>query len=141
MTKWIKTGYMVLVFVLCAVVLYMTFGETKADAAKLNSPGGALGLGIAQFLAGLAVIATIALVVKNLMSNPKGAIRIAIALVVMLIIFFIGKSMDAGEVYPKYNVEEGVSKNVGGLITLTYALGIVSAIAFVGALIMSIIKK
>lgn len=139
--KWIKTGFMVLIFVLCAVVMYKTGTETKMDAAKYNSPGGVLGLGIAQVLAGVAILATLALVVRNLLSNPKGAIRVAIGLVVMVVIFFIGRSMDAGEVYTKYEVNEVVSKNVGGLITLTYALGIVSAVAFVGALVMSIIKR
>jgi hypothetical protein len=133
--KWIKIGFVVIVFILCIVVAVMT------KQAKLEQSGANLGLGLAQVLAGLGVLATLVLVVKNLMNNPKGAIRVGAGFLVMIILYFIGKGMDAGELYPEYEVTSSVSKNVGGLLFVTYALGVVSAIAFVAALVMSIIKK
>lgn len=135
--KWIKLGFIVLVFILCFVVVMFT------KTTETEVTGSMLGLGLAKILAGLAILATIALVVKNLLNNPKGAIRIGIGLLVMVIVFFIGKGMDAGETYMVNDVlvESGTSKNVGGLLFVTYALGIIGAIAFVGALVMSVFKK
>jgi hypothetical protein len=135
MMKWIKIGFVVVVFILCIVVAVMT------KQAKLEQSGANLGLGLAQVLAGLGVLATLVLVVKNLMNNPKGAIRVGAGFLVMIVLYFIGKGMDAGELYPEYDVTSSVSTNVGGLLFVTYALGIISAVAFVAALVMSIIKK
>ncbi len=137
MTKWIKIGFVVLVFVLCMVVVILT------NITKLESAGATLGLTLAQVLAGLGILATLALVAKNLLNNPKGAIRVGIGVLAMIVLYFIGRGMDAGE---EYNVGDVVvdgssSKHVGGLLFLMYALGIVSAIAFVAALVMSIVKK
>jgi hypothetical protein len=142
MNKYARIAIMVLTFVLCAVVLIMVGFETEKQHANFESPASALGLGLAKFLLAAAVISSIVLAVKNLINNPKGAIMVGAGVVFMLIVFFIGKGLDAGELYIKEGVsEESVSTTVGGLITLTYVMGIISAIVFVGALILNIIKK
>lgn len=129
-------------FVLCIVMVLMIAGESKADHSQSISAGSSLGLTLAKILAGAAVLGALVLAGKNLANNPRGAIKVGIAIVVMVIIYFVGRSMDAGELYPDYGVTEtSESNHVGGILTLTYALGIVSAIVFVAALIMSVIKK
>lgn len=142
MNKFIRTGFMVLIFILCVIMVIMISTETELQHSIFDSPGSVFGLGIAKVLTWVAVIASVVLAVLNLASNPKGAILVGAGIVVMLIVFFIGKAMDAGELYLDYDVTEASeSKSVGGLITLTYVMGIISAIVFVGALVLNIFKK
>lgn len=91
--------------------------------------------------AGIALVFICALLMlvfglMQIASNPKGSIKGIIGLIVMVVVFFVAKSMaapavatDMKEAMEKYNVTDGIGSYISGGISLTLLVGAIAVAA------------
>jgi hypothetical protein len=114
-----------IVFLLLLIFLVMLFGEDQ-DLLKSgkDSKSVAFGFGLTYALIGIAIAAILTLVVTGLRNKPKSALVSLLGFAAIVIFYFIGYGLDAGELPASY-VKGGVietssgSKMVGGILNAT----------------------
>lgn len=86
----------------------------------------------------LTVVAVIGAVVgpvaTSIMSDPKSLVKSAIGLAGILVLFLICYAIAGNEVtdlYKRFNITEGGSKSIGGILITTYVLIFIAAIGIV----------
>lgn len=97
---------------------------------------------VSDLLVIVAVLAAVILPLIKSLDDPKSLLKSALALVALLVLFFLAFTISDGEVTPKFaaapfNLTEGMSKFVGGSLIMTYVMTIV---ALVGIVITEITK-
>ncbi|MBL3655628.1 hypothetical protein [Fulvivirga sediminis] len=99
-----------------------------------------IALWVAMAMVAIAGIAAIVLPLINSFSNPKSLLKSAIGVVGIAVLFLITWSVAGSEVtnrYIEFGVNESISKLVGGVLLLMYAL---FGIACVGIVVTEINK-
>jgi hypothetical protein len=79
----------------------------------------------------VAAVAAVVLPLIQSLGDPSSLIKSGIGLAALLVVFVIGYAISGNEVLPSYtefNVDAGLSKFIGGLLTMMYIL-IFAAIA------------
>lgn len=114
-----------IVILVLFIFLVKVFGE-NADVVKntKESAGVNLGFALTYTLVGLAVLAVLAMTVIALINKPKSLIVMVIGLGAIVLFYFIGYSVDPGEVTTGYSkggiiTTETASKMVGGVLNAT----------------------
>jgi hypothetical protein len=112
------------------------------EGGFLYESGLDIGLYIGYFMMFVATLSAVAFPVIHAVKNPKEIAKSGIALVSLLIVFFIAYSLAGGEVTPKY-VSLGVStefssKLIGAGLTMFF---IVFVIAVIGMIYSEISKS
>ncbi|MCH6235875.1 hypothetical protein [Cognataquiflexum rubidum] len=97
---------------------------------------------VSDLLVIVAVLAAVVLPLIKSLDDPKSLLKSALALVALLVLFFIAFTISDGEVTPKFaadpfNLTEGMSKFIGGTLIMTYILTIA---ALAGIVITEISK-
>jgi len=97
---------------------------------------------VADFLVIAGIILAVVMPLIKSFDDPKSLLKSALAIVALIVLFFIAYSISDGEVLPKFaadpfNLTEGMSKFVGGTLIMTYFLTIV---ALAGIVITEISK-
>jgi hypothetical protein len=97
---------------------------------------------VADFLVIAGIILAVVMPLVKSFDDPKSLLKSALAIVALIVLFFIAYSISDGEVLPKFaadpfNLTEGMSKFVGGTLIMTYFLTIV---ALAGIVITEISK-
>lgn len=112
--------------------------DLAKDEARFDTGIFNFGLGVSMWLTRIAVFLALGFGLFHAARNPKGALKFIVGIVVLAIIFAIGYNMADGTVqegWANFNVDEGISKMVGGAITTTGILLAVSvAVLFLGEL-------
>ena len=86
---------------------------------------------------GLAILGaalSILLPLLKSLDDPKGLMKSAVAIIGLVVLFFIAYSVSGNEVAPKYegepfNLTPGMSQTIGGLLIATYALAIITVLS------------
>ncbi|MBT8233927.1 MAG: hypothetical protein HKO66_05990 [Saprospiraceae bacterium] len=97
---------------------------------------------IPVILIGLAAFAMLSFGVKDVVSDPKGSIKLLAGVGVLVILFFIFQSMSdahvtgkAAELVAKDNLADGTVKRIGGgIMTTVLLIGLAIAAAVVGGI-------
>jgi len=92
----------------------------------------ALYLGYALVL--IAAIAAVVMPLISSLSDPKSLAKTGMGLGALLVIFFIGYLFSGSEVTPVYTqfgVDAGLSKFIGGMVTMMYLLIAIVGVAIV----------
>ena len=86
---------------------------------------------IGYILSAGAALAAIVLPLINAMSNPSSLLKIGVGVFALLLVFGVGYLVAGSEVtaiYKKLGVDAGLSKFIGGGMTMTYLLFILSIV-------------
>lgn len=138
--KYIRPVSFGIVILLLLIFLIMAFGE-DADVVKNTKSSSAVTFGfwLTFVLLFSVIVSVFMMTIRGLINKPKSAIIAVGGFAALLLFFFIGYAMDAGEVaesYIKGGVEtKGQSKRVGGILNATF---IVMGFAVLFSLAMSI---
>jgi hypothetical protein len=97
---------------------------------------------VADILVIVGVILAVVMPLVKSFDDPKSLLKTAMAIVALVVLFFIAYSISDGDVAPKFaaepfNLTESMSKFVGGSLILTYVMTIV---ALAGIVITEITK-
>lgn len=101
-----------------------------------------IALYVGYFLVIIGVIASVLLPLITALGNPKSLVRTGVAVLALLVVFGIAYAISDNEVSARFaaepfNLTEGTSQLVGGLLISTYFLFV---IAFVGIFVNEIAK-
>ena len=99
-----------------------------------------IALYIAYALVILALIGAIAFPLINSFSDPKSLLKSGVGLGVLAVVFLVSWGISGNEVtavYSEFNVDAGLSKFIGGLLTMMYIL---TGLALVGIVYTEISK-
>ncbi len=83
------------------------------------------GLIIAYILTGLAALGAVVLPLIKSLDNPKSLVGSLVGVAFLAILFFVGYALAGADVKPFYmefNVDESLSKVIGGVLTMFYLL-------------------
>lgn len=89
----------------------------------------------AYILTIIAAVASVVLPLIQSLSDPASLAKSGVGLVALLVVFGIGYALSGNEVLPSYvefGVDEGLSKFIGGSLTMMYILtiGAIAGIVF-----------
>ena len=107
---------LVAAFWIVAITGVNSFGDTPTEDQLFKSNIFDIGLVGARVLAIIAFILMLIFIVRSVIMNPKGSLPLIIAAVVILILFFVFKGMDAGTV-TKSMEKYRVSAAEGGIVS------------------------
>jgi hypothetical protein len=128
-----------LLSIVCVIMIYV------AKSGKSENSAVGYGMIMVYVCFGITVLISLLLAAKGLVNNPKSAVRTIAGLVVLVVLFFIGKAVDGGEVtdvYKAFDIQDsGTSSSIGGVLIATWlVLGGTFALAIVAS-IRDFIKK
>ncbi len=94
-------------------------------------------------LIGVAIIAVIVLPLIKAIDDPQTLVKMGVGVLALGVLFLIAWGISGSEVtetYAKYNVGPDLSKIVGGTLTLTYLLLVVSIVGIVYTELVKLFK-
>ncbi len=116
-------GVVALILLATFVIIFGVEG-TKQIQTQKDSNGVNIGMTLMYILLGMGVLGMLAIAVKGMIDKPKSAIRTALGLGVMLLMFLIGYLIDGGttpDKWREFGIESsGTSKAVGGALIMMY---------------------
>lgn len=123
--KLVKPVLFGILFLLVFIFLFSILGEDQ-EILKSTKESKSVNFGftITFTLITIAILSVIAMVVIGLTNKPKAAIVSLVGLVAIVVLYFIGYSMDSGELLQSYTkggvIEtQSQSKMVGGVLNAT----------------------
>ena len=105
--KLITYIYYGIVVVLLVIFAYRTF-SIPSDAKELQKGPASFGLWQSYIYIGIAVLAAVVLSLVGIIQKPKALLWTGGAIVVLVVLFFIGKSM-ASDVVPQVMADKGIT--------------------------------
>ncbi len=96
---------------------------------------------IAYVLVAVATVAAFLGPVLSSLNDPKSILKSLVGIGILVLLFFVGFALSDNDMQPKwatdFNVNPGISKNIGGALIMTYIMFI---LAFVGIVVSEISK-
>lgn len=93
----------------------------------------------------IALVVTVIGFLMSIVTDPKSAITVVATVVGLAVLFFIGYSMADSSVTAKevseFGMNEGLSKQIGGILNMTYYLFGISLVAVVIDAVQRVIKS
>ncbi len=97
----------------------------------------------AYILTLIAAIASIVLPLIQSLGDPGSLVKVGISIVALLVVFGLGYALSGNEVLPEYvefGVDAGLSKFIGGSLTMMYLLTFIALIGIVFTEISKVIR-
>ncbi len=116
-----------IIFVTAVVLIVFTYITNYSVTPNAEGPSTDLGMTAVYIFGGLAIIGIIADFALTAVTDAQSIIRYLIMFVIILIVWGISHSMAGNEVtkvYENFDVDAALSKFIGGVLILTYSLGI-----------------